>query len=110
SLPIPRLAPRRDLEGLSRSASTGGPPLLSKMDDFTITQTSEPVGRPASSDRHVYDRYWFNGYQDDGEFYFGIGAALYPNLEIFDCGFSIAREGRQHPVHRPRRAPTEAQH
>ena len=60
--------------------------MLSKLDDYPVHQTSEPLAHPASSDRHVYDRYWFNGYQDDGAFYFGIGAALYPNLEIMDCG------------------------
>jgi hypothetical protein len=78
--------------------------MLSKMDDYPIHQTGEPVARPASSDRHVYDRYWFNGYQDDGAFYFGIGAALYPNLEIMDCGFSIVIDGEQHAFHGSRRA------
>jgi len=81
--------------------------VLSKMDDYPIHQTSEPVAHPASSDRNVYDRYWFNGYQDDGAFYFGIGAALYPNLEIMDCGLSLVIEGEQHAFHGSRRAPTE---
>jgi hypothetical protein len=77
------------------------------MDDYPIHQTSRPVAHPATSDRHAYDRYWFNGYQDDGEFYFGIGAALYPNLGIMDCGFSIVRDGEQHAFHASRRAPVE---
>ena len=51
------------------------------------TRRHEPIAQPATSDRNAYDRYWFNGYQDDGEFYFGVGAALYPNLGILDCGF-----------------------
>ena len=63
--------------------------VLSKFDDYPIHQTSQPIAIPVSGDRNVYDRYWFNGYQDDGEFYFGIGAALYPNLGILDGGFSI---------------------
>ena len=77
--------------------------MLSKMDDYPIHQTPEPIARPASSDRNVYDRYWFNGYQDDGAFYFGIGAALYPNLEILDCGFSIVH--RRRAARLPRLAP-----
>lgn len=81
--------------------------MLSRMDDYPIHQTSEPVMHPASSDRHVYDRYWFNGYQDDGSFYFGIGAALYPNLEIMDCGLSLVVDGEQHAFHGSRRAPAE---
>jgi hypothetical protein len=82
-------------------------PVLSKFDDYPIHQTAEPVAQPASSDRNVYDRYWFNGYQDDGEFYFGVGSAIYPNLGIMDCGFSIVRDGEQHAFHASRRAPKE---
>jgi hypothetical protein len=81
--------------------------MLSKMDDYPIHQTSEPLAHPASSDRHVYDRYWFNGYQDDGAFYFGISAGLYPNLAIMDCGLSLVIDGEQHAFHASRRAPSE---
>lgn len=81
--------------------------MLSKFDDYPIHQTAEPIAHPASSDRNVYDRYWFNGYQDDGEFYFGIGSAIYPNLGIMDCGLSIVRDGEQHSFHASRRAPVE---
>jgi hypothetical protein len=81
--------------------------MLSKMDDYPIHQTSEPVAHPATSDRHAYDRYWFNGYQDDGAFYFGIGMALYPNLGIMDCALSLVIDGEQHAFHGSRRAPDE---
>lgn len=81
--------------------------MLSKFDDYPIHQTSEPVAVPVTTDRNAYDRYWFNGYTDDGEFYFGVGAALYPNLGIMDCGFSIVRDGEQHAFHASRRAPRE---
>jgi hypothetical protein len=81
--------------------------MLTKFDDYPIHQTSEPLAVVATSDRHSYDRYWFNGYQDDGEFYFGIGAAVYPNLGILDCGLSIVHDGEQHSFHGSRRAPKE---
>jgi hypothetical protein len=81
--------------------------MLSEFDDYPIHQTAAPIAHPISGDRNHYDRYWFNGYQDDGEFYFGIGAARYPNLGILDCGFSIVREGEQHAFHGSRRAPAE---
>lgn len=81
--------------------------MLTKFDDYPIHQTIEPVAHPASSDRNVYDRYWFNGYADDGEFYFGIGMGLYPNRGILDCGFSIVRDGQQHSFHGSRRAPSD---
>lgn len=81
--------------------------MLSRFDDYPIHQTSEPIAVPATTDRNAYDRYWWNGYTADGEFYFGIGAALYPNLGIMDCGFSIVRDGEQHAFHASRRAPRE---
>ncbi len=81
--------------------------MLSKLDDYPIHQTPEPVAQVATGDRNSYDRYWFNGYADDGEFYFGIGLAIYPNLRIMDCGFSIVRDGEQHAFHGSRRAPIE---
>ncbi len=81
--------------------------MLSKFDDYPIHQTPEPVAHPASSDRNVYDRYWFNGYANDGEFYFGVGMGLYPHRGILDCGFSIARDGEQHSFHASRRAPSD---
>ena len=81
--------------------------MLSRFDDYPIHQTAEPVAHPAASDRNVYDRSWFNGYAEDGEFYFGIGAALYPNRGIMDCGFSIVRDGEQHAFHASRRMPKE---
>ena len=81
--------------------------MLTRLDDYPIHQTPEPIAHAASSDRNVYDRYWFNGYADDGEFYFGVGMGLYPNRGILDCGFSIVRDGEQHAFHGSRRAPVE---
>ncbi len=81
--------------------------MLSRFDDYPIHQTPEPVAHPASSDRNVYDRYWFNGYAEDGEFYFGVGMGLYPHRGILDCGFSIVRGGEQHAFHASRRAPSD---
>jgi hypothetical protein len=81
--------------------------MLSRYDDFPIHQTPEPIAQPVSSDRNVYDRYWMNGYAEDGEFYFAIGLAVYPNRGIMDCGFSIVRDGEQHAFHASRRAPED---
>ena len=81
--------------------------MLSKFDDYPIHQTAEPIARPASTDRNVYDRYWFNGYDRDGEFYFGIGMGVYPIRGIIDCAFSIVRDGEQHAFHGSSRLPAE---
>jgi hypothetical protein len=81
--------------------------MLTKFDDYPIHQTPEPVAHAVSSDRNVYDRYWFNGYDRDAEFYFAVGMGLYANRGVLDCGFSIVRDGEQHSFHGSRRAPGE---
>ena len=82
--------------------------MLSRLDDYPVHQTSHPLAQSASADRNCYDRYWFNGYDRSGEFYFGIGAARYPNLEITDGAFSIVHKGRQHSFFASRRSGAEA--
>ncbi len=82
--------------------------MLNRLDDYPIHQTPEPIAHPATSDRNVYDRTWFNGYAPDGSYYFGIGMAIYPYRGILDCAFSVVeRDGRQHCFYGSRRAPTE---
>lgn len=82
--------------------------MLNNLDDFPIHQTAEPIAQPASSDRNVYDRTWFNGYAPDGSYYFGIGMAVYPHRNILDCAFSVVQPNqRQHCFFGSRRAPTE---
>jgi hypothetical protein len=82
--------------------------MLNKLDDFPIHQTPEPIAHPATSDRNVYDRTWFNGYAPDGSYYFGIGMAVYPHRGILDCAFSVVQPGlRQHCFYGSRRAPLE---
>ncbi len=83
------------------------PGMLTSFDDYPIHQTPEPVAHPATSDRNAYDRYWFNGYATDGEFYFGVGLGLYPHRHILDGAFSIVRDGEQHAFHASRRAPDD---
>lgn len=82
--------------------------MLNKFDEYPIHQTPEPIAHPATSDRNFYDRTWFNGYSDDGEYYFGIGMAVYPHRNILDCAFSVVRrDGRQYCFFASRRAPSE---
>ena len=82
--------------------------MLNKLDDFPIHQTPEPIAHPATSDRNVYDRTWFNGYAGDGSYYFGVGMAVYPHRGISDCAFSVVTPGgRQHCFYGSRRAPAE---
>ncbi len=82
--------------------------MLNRLDDYPIHQTPEPLAHPASSDPNVYDRTWFNGYNDDGTRYFGLGMAVYPHRGILDCHFStVEAGGLQHCFFASRRAPQE---
>lgn len=82
--------------------------MLTRLDDYPIHQTPEPVAHPASSDPNVYDRTWFNAYRDDGSAYFGFGIAVYPHRGILDAHFSVLEAGgEQHCVFASRRAPKE---
>jgi hypothetical protein len=82
--------------------------MLNLLDDFPIHQTPEPLAHAATSDRNVYDRFWFNGYVADGSYYFGVAMGLYPHRGVLDCGFSVVRQGGlQHCFFGSRRAPPE---
>jgi len=82
--------------------------MLNLLDDFPIHQTPEPLAHPATSDRNFYDRTWFNGYSTEGDWYFGIGMAIYPHRGILDCAFSVIEKGdKQHCFFASCRAPRE---
>ena len=82
--------------------------MLNKFDDYPIHQTAEPIAHHSSSNRNVYDRTWFNGYSEDGSYYFAIGMSIFPHREILDCAFSVVeKNGRQHSFFGSCRAPLE---
>lgn len=82
--------------------------MLNFLDDYPIHQTPEPVAHPATADRNVYDRFFFDGFSDDGEWFFGIAMGLYPHRGILDCAFSLVRkDGLQRAFYGSRRAPNE---
>ncbi len=82
--------------------------MLNKLDDFPIHQTVEPIAHPATTDRNAYDRFWFNGFSTDGEWFFGVAMGLYPHRGILDCAFSLVRkDGLQRCFFASRRAPLE---
>ena len=81
--------------------------MLSRFDDYPIHQTPEPLAHRASSDPNAYDRYWFNGVDRGGRFYFGAALGLYPHQQVMDAHFSILRDGEQQALHASRLAPRE---
>lgn len=81
--------------------------MLSLFDDYPIHQTPDPLLTPATTERTVYERYWFNGYAKAGDLYLGIGIGRYPHLGILDGGVSVVRDGVQRSYHVSGRAPAE---
>ena len=80
---------------------------ITPLDDFPVHQVPLPVAHMASSDPNHYDRYWFNGYDIDGEWYIGIAMGVYPNRGVIDAAFSVLRDGTQSSVFATGRAPLD---
>ncbi len=79
--------------------------MLNPLDDYPIHQTGGPLSQPASGDRNHYDRYFFNGYDREGDCYFAAAMGLYPNRSVIDAAFSVVSGGVQRNVHASGRAP-----
>ena len=73
-------------------------PMLTKADDYPIHQTPEPIAY-SGTDRNFYDRYFFNGYNPDGDLFFAAALGVYPHLNIMDASFCVVHDGVQHNLH-----------
>jgi hypothetical protein len=81
--------------------------MITSFDDYCIQQTHEPIAQPSQSDRNSYNRYWFNGFDEEVGYIFEIGLGLYPNRSVMDGHFSVAIGDKQYAFHGSRRAPKE---
>lgn len=81
--------------------------MITTFDDYPVHQTASPVATPATGDRNHYDRYFFNGYDRDGDFFFAAAMGIYPNRKVIDASFSVVHAGEQRSVHASARAPLD---
>jgi hypothetical protein len=81
--------------------------MLSPFDDYPIHPSADPIAHPATGDPNHYDRYWFNGHQEDGDFYFGAAMGHYPVRGVIDAAFSIVLDGVEHSVFASGTMPTD---
>src|SRR5210317_342162 len=81
--------------------------MITDFDDYMIHQAATPINQPSVTDRNFYDRYWFNGFDTSGEFFFGIGFGRYPHRFVQDGHLSIILDGVQHSFHTSGRAPDD---
>ena len=71
---------------------------LTRGDDYPLHQTPEPIAY-SGTDRNFYDRYFFNGYGDEGDRMFAVALGVYPHLNVIDAHFSVVRDGVQVCLH-----------
>jgi hypothetical protein len=69
--------------------------MLTKADDYPIHQTPDPIAY-SGTDRNFYDRYFFNGYQKQGDLFFAAALGVYPHLNVMDAAFSFIKDGKQY--------------
>src|SRR3712207_386381 len=81
--------------------------MLTPFDDYPIHQTPEPIAHTVSGDRNHYDRYFFNGYDRDGRFFFAAAMGAYPNRQVIDAAFSVVADGVQRSVFASGRIPAD---
>ena len=70
--------------------------MLLAEDDYPLHQTALPLAHVMDGHPNAYDRFWFNGY--DEEFYFAVALGLYPNRGVIDGAFSVVQGERQYSV------------
>jgi hypothetical protein len=72
--------------------------VLTPFDDYPIHPSADPIAHPATGDPNHYDRYWFNGHQKDGAFFFAAAMGHYPVRGVVDGAFSVVRDGVEHSI------------
>lgn len=72
--------------------------MITPHDDFPFHQTPAPIAHPASGDPNHYDRFFFNGYDPEGGYFFALAMGLYPNRGVIDAAFSVVEGGTQRSV------------
>ncbi len=76
--------------------------MLIRQDDYPIHQTPEPLAHSYTADKNFYDRFFFNGYDADGEIFFAAALGLYPNRRVMDAAFNVLHDGRQYVLNASR--------
>src|ERR1700722_4354735 len=70
--------------------------MLLAEEDFPLHQTALPLAHVMDGHPNAYDRFWFNGYDEESYFAFALG--LYPNRGVIDAAFSVIQGERQYSV------------
>src|SRR4051794_11472408 len=71
---------------------------LGPFDEYLAHQTSDTFDHVATSDRHFYDRYYFNLHASSDELFVITGLGQYPNLGVTDAFITVSVGTEQHTV------------
>jgi len=71
---------------------------LGPADEFLTHQSADTIDHVATSDRHFYDRYYFNMHASSDELFVIIGLGQYPNLGVTDAFITVSLDQEQHTV------------
>jgi hypothetical protein len=81
--------------------------MIHPYDDLPLHQSSAPLLHPTSDSAGLYDRYFFNGFDRDGQLFFALALGVYPNRQVMDASFSVVVDGVQHNCRSSRRCSTD---
>jgi hypothetical protein len=81
--------------------------MLSLFDDYCVHQSANTIRQPATDDPNAYDRYFANGFETNGGYYFALGLGRYPNRGVMDAAITFLIDGTHHSFFVSARDPDE---
>lgn len=81
--------------------------MIHLFDDLPLHQSSSPLLHVSTDSAGLYDRYFFNGFTDDGGLMFAVALGVYPNRQVMDAAVAIVVDGVQHNCRSSRRCSTD---
>tara|TARA_B100000768_G_scaffold178568_1_gene194579 strand:+ start:3608 stop:4705 length:1098 start_codon:yes stop_codon:yes gene_type:complete len=69
--------------------------MLTPADDYPLHQTPETINI-SGQNSNFYDRFFFNGYDSNGEIFFAAALGVYPQLNIMDGSFCLSIGNKQY--------------
>lgn len=81
--------------------------MITRLDEYLVHQTPEPLAHVATGDRNAYDRCFLGGHDAERGLMFGLALGAYPNRRVMDAAFAVVRDGVEHVVHASRLVPAD---
>ena len=69
--------------------------MLTPADDYPLHQTPETIAI-SGQNSNFYDRFFFNGYNKEGDIFFAAALGVYPQLNIMDASFCLSIGNKQY--------------